>query len=249
MRESTWRKEQKRASLAPQGTKFELCAGLMAMGIGNALSTYHSMERNNIPKETPAATVFNTILSFRDYLENNLRDECYNSRFEIAEFIQNLFEIRHKKLVGFGASEINVSSFANRLTHCKHLGKGEKFDKEGKSVHIIKAAYPGFIGKNNLVIGISKSGDNPYTGFIMDEAMAENPEKIYLITTHPKPAIEAYTKRIVLPTIISTDQKETPESDLDHLGIYVFLDSCIAQLAENLGLDEEDMGRLHSRYG
>jgi hypothetical protein len=249
MGEQSWGRERKRGSLAPQGTKFELGAGITAIGFGNGLYIYHSMEGNNKSKETPIETLLNTVGGFRDYLAHDLMEKCYNSRFEIADFVQDLFEIPHKKLVGFGESEINVNSFGNRLTHCEHLGKGKKLDKENRSVEIIKSAYTGFVGKNDLVIGISKSGDNPYTGFILAEAMEENPEKIYLITSHPKPAIETYTKKIVLPPIISTDREETPKSCLDYMGIYVFLDSCIAQLAENLSLDEEDMKKLHSRYG
>lgn len=248
MREGSWTKEQKRASLAPEGTKFELGAGITAIALGKGFCTYHAREENNQQKETPTETVLNTIISFRDYLEKDLKEQCYNSRFEMAEFIQDLFEIRHKKIVGFGVSEINRDSFTTRLTHCGHVGKGEVNEKEGKSVQIIKSAYPGFVSKHDMVIGISKSGDNPYTGFLLAEAFGI-PEKIYLITCHSNPPIDTYTKKITLPPVISTDENEIQKNDFGHLGIYVFLDSCIAQLAKNLHMDEPDLTRLHSRFG
>jgi len=245
MREESWKREQKRASLAPMGTKFELSAAATAMGIGNGLRTYHSIDEDIKPNETPLVTFLNTLVNFRNYLDVDLTQKCYESRLEIADFIQDLFIINHKKIVGFGGSENNALSFANRLTHCGHLGKGEKYGKENKSVHILKSAYSGFITRNNMVIGISKSGDNPYTSFILKEAMKQNPEKIYLITCHANPTITAFNQKIVLPPIISTNEEESQNTELGYLNTYAFLDSCIAQLADNLDLDEEDMKSLH----
>ena len=248
MREQIYRREKRRASLAPMGTKFELNAGTTAMGLANGLRTYHASKNGNMQKETPIVSFLNTLANLRKLLDNDLPEQCYNTRFDIADFIQDLYGIPHKKLVGFGESEINVNSFVNRLTHCEHLGKGEKYENN-KSVHILKSAYFGSISKNNMGIGISQSGDNPYTSFIMDEMKKQNPERIYLVTCHSEPKIKSFDKKIVLPPVISGNEEAIPNIELGYLTIFTFLDSCIVQLANKMGLDEEDMKNFHSKFG
>jgi hypothetical protein len=248
MREESRKKERRKASLAPEGTKYELCTAASAYAISNYICRYHS-NGNTTPKKIPIETVLENMKIFRDYLAKDLIDQCYNSRFEIADFVQDLYEFKHKNVVGFDLSEVNRDSFVNRLTHCRHLGKGKKYEKEGKSVHAIKSTDFGDIDENTLFIGISRSGDNPLTWMVLAEAMEKKAEKIYLITCHANPEIDTYTNKIVLPPIVGSYKEDTCKSEFGPLGIYAFLDSCIAQLADNMDLDEPELESFHSRYG
>lgn len=247
MRERHWKRKQKRATLAPEGTKFELCAFETGMAIGNYMRIFHSKYNKRKPTKIPIETVMNTLIDIRTYLEEDLQEQCYESRFTIANFIQHLLEIPHKKIVGFGVSDINKKCFTNRLTHCRHLGKGKE-DAENRSVHIVTTPYSGFIGKNTMVINISRSGDHPYTSYISEKAMQEKAKEIYLNTCNRNPTIYNDHK-IIYPPIISDNEVKGFKGDFGHLGIFVPLNAIIAQLARNMGLDEQELTGFHSRFG
>ena len=248
MREEVRKRERKRASLAPEGTKYEICTAVFSYSLADNICRSHLMndtKNSNIPVES----VLSVITDFGHFLINDVNNQCYDSRYEIANFIQSLYDFKHKNVVGFGLSEFNRDSFVNRLTHCRHLGKAEVYEKDARSVHAIRSLDFGDITEEDLFVGISRSGDNPLTWFVLQEAIEKGAKKLYLITCNSKPEIDAYTNKIVLPPIINNQEDGSYKGNFGPLSIYTFLDSCIAQLADDMDLDEPELTSFHSRHG
>ncbi|MDI6826584.1 MAG: hypothetical protein QMD36_05390 [Candidatus Aenigmarchaeota archaeon] len=238
MREASEKDDKKRATLAPLGSKFEINTANFCTGMTDCIQDYHL--RCEGSDTVPLKTMSYTLNYFKKYLSNLLIPGCYKYQDEIFDFVNDIMESNHIKIVASGEADMVGSCFVTRLVHCG-------FDGYLKSVHMIRSTDYGPPGSSNitsddLVVGLSISAESAHTRAIMKEAVKKKAKKIVLITSNPHPDLEVDKVIIIPPTYAGY------RGELAHLGLYVLLDGVISQVAKNKNIDEKDMIRLHSRY-
>jgi hypothetical protein len=238
MREVSEKDDKRRATLAPLGSKFEINIADVCTGMSDCIQDYHlRCEGSNT---VPLKTMSYTLEYFKKYLSNLLIPSCYKYQDEIFDFVNDIMNSNHVKIVASGEADMVGSCFVTRLVHCG-------FDGYIKSVHMIRSTDYGPPGSSNitsddLVVGLSVSAESAHTRAVMKEAVKKRAKKIFLITSNPFADLEVDEVIILPPTYAGY------RGELAHLGLYVLLDAVISQVAKNRGLDEKDMARLHSQY-
>jgi hypothetical protein len=238
-RESNQKDNQKRGSLSPLGSRFEIDTAVTARSVSDCIRDYHL--RCEGTDTIPLKTMSYSLDYYKRYLSDVLIPHCHKYQDKIIEFADDIMGSNHIKVVASGESDLIGSCCVTRIAHFEYDGRG-------KSVNMIRSTDYGPPGSSNLTsddffIALSISGGSKHTNAVVEEAVKKRVKKISLITSIPKTNLKV-DSILTLPYTYPGYQGE-----LAHLGLYVFLNSVIAQIAKNKHKDEKDMERLHSQYG
>lgn len=167
---------------------------------------------------------------------------------EINSLVRRILKAKHVFVYGAGRSGLVARAFAMRLMHL------------GVNVHVIGGIVTPAIGKGNLVLLISGSGES--TSVVNSAKIAKNARaKICLITSYPNSAsgkIADYTvtvkgrtklkgeKDFLLRQMKGEHYTLAPLGTLFEISVLVFLDSLIVELMDRLKITEDDMRVRHA---
>ena len=181
------------------------------------------------------------ILKFLDTFENQIRTLKENLNFEeierLIEAIQNANSIF---VLGAGRSGFIAKAFAMRLMHC------------GYNVYVVGETVTPRIGKDDLLIAISGSGETTSVVNISRKAKEAIGSKLVAITSHNNSSLARISDVVVqIKGKIKTARDEelskiAPLGTMFELTVMVFLDALIAELMSVRNLTEQDLEGRHA---
>ncbi len=171
------------------------------------------------------------------YLSNRVLSEIDSILSQVEE--QSVIQLCEKIisserifLAGIGRSGLVARSFAMRLMHA------------GFVVHVVGDVTTPSIGKKDLLIVISGSGETQIIKYITEKAKSFGAD-ILLITSNPQKSSigEISDLSIILP---KSNQPILPLKSAFEISAFIFLDIVVMMIMENKCLTESQMMKRHS---
>lgn len=168
---------------------------------------------------------------FIDLAIQNIRDISFE-KGEVEEMIKFIDQANNVFVVGVGRSGFVAKAFAMRLMHL------------GYSVYVVGETITPRIGKGDLIIAISGSGETGYVVSVAKKAK-ELGAKVLAVTSSKTSALAKLSDLLItLKTVKNPDI--APLGTIFELTTMVFLDSLIAEIMERKKLKEKDLAKRHS---
>ena len=183
----------------------------------------------------------NQVIKFLDTVEGQIRNLKENLNFEeIEKAIEAIQNARSIFVMGAGRSGFVAKAFAMRLMHC------------GYNVYVVGETVTPRIGKNDLLIAISGSGETTSVVNISKKAKELIGSKLMAITSNKDSTLAKIADIILyIKAKIKTEKDEelskiAPLGTMFELTVMIFLDALIAELMSLKNLTEKDLENRHA---
>ncbi len=183
----------------------------------------------------------NQVIKFLDTVEGQIRNLKENLNFEeIEKAIEAIQNARSIFVMGAGRSGFVAKAFAMRLMHC------------GYNVYVVGETVTPRIGKNDLLIAISGSGETTSVVNISKKAKELIGSKLMAITSNKDSTLAKIADIILyIKAKIKTEKDEelskiAPLGTMFELTVMIFLDALIAELMSLRNLTEKDLENRHA---
>ena len=181
------------------------------------------------------------MVKFLDTVEKQVKNLKENINFsEIEKAINAIQNARRIFVMGAGRSGFVAKAFAMRLMHC------------GYDVYVVGETVTPRIGKDDLLIAISGSGETTSVVNISKKAKELIGSKIMSVTSNKESTLAKISDIIVyIKAKIKTEKddelsKIAPLGTMFELTVMIFLDALIAELMSLRNLTEKDLEDRHA---
>ncbi|AIY89867.1 6-phospho-3-hexuloisomerase [Geoglobus acetivorans] len=181
------------------------------------------------------------MVKFFTAMENQIKllKDSVNSE-NLEELIGAIQGARSIFVMGAGRSGFVAKSFAMRLMHC------------GYNVYVVGETVTPRIGKEDVLIAISGSGETTSVVNISKKAKELIGSKLIAITSNPESSLGKLADVVVpIKGKIKTEQDEelskiAPLGTMFELTVMIYLDALIAELMTVRNLTEKDLENRHA---
>ena len=181
------------------------------------------------------------IIKFLDAMESQIRVLKENLNIEeIERLVDSIQSAKSIFVLGAGRSGFVAKSFAMRLMHC------------GYNVYVVGETVTPRIGKDDLLIAISGSGETTSVVNISRKAKEMIGSKLVAITSNNTSSLAKMADIVVtIKGKIKTERDEelskiAPLGTMFELTVMIFLDALIAELMSVRNLTEKDLEDRHA---
>ncbi|WP_457590561.1 6-phospho-3-hexuloisomerase [Geoglobus sp.] len=181
------------------------------------------------------------IIKFLDAMESQIRVLKENLNIEeIERLVDSIQSAKSIFVLGAGRSGFVAKSFAMRLMHC------------GYNVYVVGETVTPRIGKDDLLIAISGSGETTSVVNISRKAKEMIGSKLAAITSNNTSSLAKMADIVVtIKGKIKTERDEelskiAPLGTMFELTVMIFLDALIAELMSVRNLTEKDLEDRHA---
>ncbi len=181
------------------------------------------------------------VIKFLDTVERQIKSLKEHLNFEeVEKAIDAIQNARSIFVMGAGRSGFVAKAFAMRLMHC------------GYNVYVVGETVTPRIGKNDLLIAISGSGETTSVVNISKKAKELIGSKLMAITSNKESTLAKIADIILyIKAKIKTERDEelskiAPLGTMFELTVMIFLDALIAELMSLRNLTEKDLENRHA---
>ncbi len=185
---------------------------------------------------------------FQEILEKVSQIGAQISEAEFQDFINVIKAAPRIYVFGYGRSGLMVKAFAMRLVHLR------------RKVFVIGETVTPGLRKNDVLLAVSGSGE---TTQVVETAKTAKKlgGKVVVVTANPDSQLAKVADTLVIiPTQREEDQIKdyeirkligapitiTPLGSLFEVSALIFFEACVIELMNQLGIEEEDMQRVHA---